>query len=99
MLHYASQAYAWCECTLKAEASLKHECCHQQVCPLLVIFHHFGDFGLSDGDQMVRENNGDFGVIFVFLGNLKKKLFKLLKFKVEILIYKILINQTWQPMG
>ena len=39
------------------------------VCPLLVIFHHFGDFGLSDGDQMVRENNGDFGVIFVFLGN------------------------------
>ena len=42
------------------------------VCPLLVIFHHFGDFGLSDGDQMVRENNGDFGVIFVFLGNLKK---------------------------
>ena len=69
------------------------------VCPLLVIFHHFGDFGLSDGDQMVRENNGDFGVIFVFLGNLKKKLFKLLKFKVEILIYKILINQTWQPMG
>ena len=42
------------------------------VCPLLVIFHHFGDYGLSDGDQMVRENNGDFGVIFVFLGNLKK---------------------------
>ena len=33
------------------------------VCPLLVIFHHFGDFGLSDGDQMVRENNGDFWVI------------------------------------
>ena len=44
----------------------------ETVCPLLVIFHHFGDFGLSDGDQMVRENNGDFGVIFVFLGNFKK---------------------------
>jgi hypothetical protein len=38
------------------------------VCPLLVIFHHFGDFGLSDGDQMVSENNGDLGVIFVFWG-------------------------------
>jgi hypothetical protein len=62
------------------------------VCPLLVIFHHFWDFGLSDGDQMVIENNGDFGVIFVFLGNfcILKKLFKLLKFKVEILIFKIL---------
>jgi hypothetical protein len=41
---------------------------------------------------MVIENNGDFGVIFVFLGNfcILKKLFKLLKFKVEILIFKIL---------
>jgi hypothetical protein len=41
----------------------------QTVCPLLVIFHYFRDLGLSDGDQMVRENNGDFGLIFVFLGN------------------------------
>jgi len=71
------------------------------VCPLLVIFHHFGDFGLSDGDKMVIEKKlrfwGDFCIFGEFLHI--KKLFKLLKFKVEILIFKILINQTWQPMG
>jgi hypothetical protein len=72
------------------------------VCPLLVFCHHFGDFWLSDGVQMVSENNGVFVVFFVFFGKylyIKKNLFKLLKFKVEILIFKILINQTWQPMG
>ncbi len=41
----------------------------RSVCPLLVICRHFGDFGLSDGDQMATEDNGDFGVIFVFFGN------------------------------
>ena len=36
---------------------------------------------------------------FCIFGEFKKKIFKLLKFKVEILIYKILINETWQAMG
>jgi hypothetical protein len=60
---------------------------YKPVCPLLVFCHHFGDFGLSDGVQMVSENNGVFVVFFVFFGNFcisKKNLFKLLKFKVEI---------------